>query len=141
MPELFTLADVHEVQPFANGAAEPMPPTPPPLAPAGPRLPRRESWLELPDEYAGFRVKVWVNYPRRLNDELTSQDAPRVTAALRQIVLEHNDWLDFEGKPLAPAASDEFWRDVPDELAATVLMLLMGQVGKLAASVMPTRAR
>lgn len=103
-----------------------------PVAAAGPRLPRREEWLDLPeDAYPGFKVKVWVNYPRRLNDDLTSRDKARMTAVLLQVVLEHNGWCDTDGSPL-PAANDaRFWDDIPDELAGAVLSLLFKQVGKL----------
>jgi hypothetical protein len=102
---------------------------------AGPRLPRREEWLDLPEEaYPGFRIKVWVNYPHRLTSELRSGEQERVMGALRQMVLEHNGWCDYDGAPLPPAASGEFWELVPDELAGAVLVLLQAQAGKLAFS-------
>lgn len=113
-----------------------------PTLPLGPRLPRRELWLELPqEEYPGFRIKLWVNYPRRLNSELSAGSNERMLEALQQIVLEHNGWLDIEGEPLPPATSAEFWQIIPDELAAAVIALLGNEVGKLASSLVPTRRR
>jgi hypothetical protein len=103
--------------------------------PAGPRIPRREEWLELPEEYAGFKVLVWVNYPRRLNDELSSGDQERIKAALLKVVLAHNDWCDEDGAPLPRASDEGFWEAIPDELAASIIVLLTVTVGKLAASI------
>jgi hypothetical protein len=31
-----------------------------------PRVKRREVWIEMPEEYEGFRLKMWVNAPSRL---------------------------------------------------------------------------
>ena len=107
----------------------------------GPRLPRREVWFDLPDEYAGFRVKVWVNYPRRFNGELATGDSERIVAVLRQIVLEHNGWLDVDGTAFPAASSLEFWDAIPDELAAAVIILMREQVGKLASSLATRSAR
>lgn len=113
-----------------------------PVATAGPRLPRREEWLDLPeDAYPGFKVKVWVNYPRRFNDDLTSRDSARMRAMLMQVILEHNGWCDSDGVPLAQPGEPKFWDDVPDELAAAVIVLLQEQVGKLASSLSTRSAR
>lgn len=109
--------------------------------PAGPRLPRREVWFELPSEYAGFRVKVWVNYPRRFNDDLVTGDSGKIVAVLRQIVLEHNGWCDFDGTPFPTADTAEFWAAIPDELASAVIVLLREQVGKLASSLQTRNPR
>lgn len=103
-------------------------------ATSGPRLPRREVWIDLPPEYEGCRIKVWVNYPRRLNDELASQETERVSRALRQIVVEHNSWSESDGTPLPSATTPEFWQAISDELAATIIILVREQVGKLATS-------
>jgi hypothetical protein len=114
---------------YETHTAEPAPP------PAGPRLPRREAWADLPeDAYPGFKVKFWVNYPKRLQAELRSGDEQRIDKALRQIVLEHNGWCDEDGKPYPQASAQAFWETIPDELAATLITLLGEQVGKLAAS-------
>ena len=60
----------------------------------------RNGWI-CPEEYPGCRVKVWVNYPRRLNDELNSGDDDRIIATLLKIVVAHNDWVDGEYAPAA----------------------------------------
>lgn len=108
---------------------------------AGPRLPRREVWVDLPDEYPGFQVQFWVNYPRRLNDDLRSGDDGRILSALQQVVVGHNGWCDGDGAPFPPGSSKEFWDAIPDELAATLIILLMEQVGKLAASLRAKNGR
>lgn len=109
---------------------------------SGPRLPRREVWLDLPQEaYPGFKIKVWVNYPRKLNDELSSRDQARMQSALRQMVVEHNNWCDSEGAPFPVANSDAFWEALPDELAAAIIVLLSAEVGKLAASLTARNTR
>lgn len=129
----------------ANGthASSPVPlGSGPEIASSGPRLPRREQWIDLPEQYyPGFRVKVWVNYPRRLNDELRSDEEPRVMAALHQIVLEHNGWRDTDGTPYPPATGDEFWHVIDNELAAVVIVLVNEQVGKLALSLRTRNGR
>jgi hypothetical protein len=144
--------------PTTNGhVAEPVEP----VRPLGPRIPRRELWLELPGEYgqAGMQVKVWVNYPRPVLNKLMSSDDKLTKEALLQIVLEHNGWTDFEGEPF-PAANDPgevctvehpegeacpgmlrdgFWEAIPDELAAAVIVLVRLESGKLATSLIPAR--
>lgn len=107
----------------------------------GPRLPRREVWFELPPEYPEFRVKVWVNYPRRMNDELVTGDPERIVGVLRQIVLEHNGWRDVDGTPFPSPTTAQFWDTIPDELAAAVIVMLREQVGKLASSLVTRSGR
>lgn len=131
--------------------------------PAGPRIPRREMWMDLPGEYGevGMRVRIWVNYPRSIQNNLMSSDEKLTKAALLQIVLEHNGWTDFDGEPF-PAASDAgevctaehpegepcpgvirpgFWEAIPDELAAAVIVLARLESGKLATSLIPVPRR
>lgn len=102
-----------------------------PVPGGGPRIPRREKWIDLPDEYAGFRARVWLNFPQRLKAEFQSGEQERQAAALSKIVLEHNGWCDEEGVPFPPAADPAFWDAVPDELAACVLILLDQEMAKL----------
>lgn len=109
--------------------------------PPGPRLPRREQWLPLPDEYPDFEVRVWVNYPQRLDRDLKSNDEQRIRTALQQIVLDHNGWVDDRGEPFPPASDPQFWADVPTELAVTCIALVGLQSGKLAASLRARSAR
>jgi len=112
------------------------------------RIPRREDWIDLPDEYgeAGMQVRLWLNYPVHLKQDLFGGDDQKTKAALRQIVLEHNGWTDFGGNPYppcdqaeVPAADDQpavpgFWEAIPDELAAAILVLVRIEAGKLAVS-------
>lgn len=95
------------------------------------QIPRREVWIDLPEEYAGLRVKVWVNFPRALLLELQSSDNDRLAAALGKIVLEHNDWADSDGVALPEPANAAFWQLIPDELAGVILVLLNQELGRL----------
>lgn len=90
----------------------------------GPQIPRRETWVDLPEEYPGFRVLVWVNAPARLWNPVNNPNPvsnQQIEAALRQICLEHNGWLDFEGQPYPPPTETEFWQLIPTELAASMI--------------------
>ncbi len=104
----------------------------------GPRLPRREAWVDVP-EYEGFRVRLWTNYPRRVLDQLASQEPEEVLTALRTVVLEHNGWLDFDGQPFPPASEALFWEQIPDELAGALLVMARLEAGKLAIALIPKR--
>lgn len=129
---------------------------------AGPQIKRRETWVDLPDEYEGFKFKVWVNAPARVWNELnpaTSDEASdeasdeeaaareaaareaTAQAAPRQIVLEHNGWRDFDGQPFPPADDPAFWEAIPTELAACVLVAARVEMGKLPNSIAPQRRR
>lgn len=112
-----------------------------PEAPKGPRLPKRLVWLDLPeDSYPGFRIRVWVNAPQRVFTALdAAQETDALKDALKQLVVEHNDWCTFDGAPFPPASDGAFWDEVPNELAGAVIALLMGEVGKLATSLLPQR--
>jgi hypothetical protein len=111
------------------------------MVPSGPRLPRREMWLDLPPEYPDFRVKVWVNYPRRLNDELKSGDEQRLVGVLRQIMLEHNGWSDADGTPFPPPTTEEFWAAIPNELLAAMVVAWSDELGKVNTSLMTRSGR
>lgn len=101
-------------------------------APAAPVLQRREQWVDLPqEEYPYFKVKLWVNYPQKLNADLNSGDQERMAAALGRIVLEHNGWCDEETRPYPPASERAFWEAIPDELAAVLLVLVRQESLKL----------
>lgn len=107
----------------------------------GPRIKRRETWVELPEEYAGFAFRVWLNAPSRIWSELTTGGESQALEALRQLVLEHNGWLDFEGKPYPPASEAEFWEEIPTELAACMLVATQVEIQKLPNSMAPQRRR
>lgn len=88
-------------------------------------IPKREVWLDVP-EYPTWKVLIWVNYPQRLNLELASGEAARVSAAVRQIVIAHNGWIGEDGEPYpVEIDSDEFWKAIPDELAAVLGVLVL----------------
>jgi hypothetical protein len=140
--------EADSVSPGTNGTGTSLQvaqaPSPVPAPPSGPRLPKRLVWLDLPEEaYPGFKVKVWVNAPQRLFTGLTeATDADAIKGVLCQLIVEHNGWLDFDGNPLPPAADSRFWDEIPNELAAAVIVMLQGEVGKLATSLqMPRRGR
>lgn len=97
----------------------------------GPRMPRREQWVELPAEYPEHKVKLWLNYPQRLREALDSEDEATVRDALRQIVLEHNGWLDFEGTPYPPASDPGFWDALSQELAGVILVMALMEPRRL----------
>lgn len=124
-----------EYEHSTNGAA------PPPTPAAGPRIPRREVWVDLTEAYPDFKVRLWINYPKRLLDELSSEDNERIKAALCQIVLEHNGWLDFDGQPFPPASDPSFWDQIPDELAGVVVVVTRLESGKLSTSLVPPTRR
>ena len=117
----------------------------------GPQIKRRESWVELPDEYEGFKFKMWVNAPARIwrdldpsaqngSDEAEAREGI-AQAALRLIVLEHNGWRDFDGELFPPADDPAFWEAIPTELGACVLVAARVEMGKLPNSMAPQRRR
>jgi hypothetical protein len=107
----------------------------------GPRIPRRETWVELPTEYPDFKFKMWVNAPQRLWNDIrdVDQDLSRALAALKQIILEHNGWLDFDESPYPPATEDAFWDAIPTELAGTIIAACNAEMTKLPNSLAPKR--
>lgn len=108
----------------------------------GPQIQRRERWLELPDEYEGFRIKIWLNAPTKLWMALMdSQDEKAAQAAAERLVLEHNGWLDFDGNPYPPPSDAAFWEEIPTELAAAVLALAQVAMQDLPNSLAPTKRR
>jgi hypothetical protein len=107
----------------------------------GPRVVRREEWVELPKEYAGFKFRLWVNAPTRLWNDVTSGDEERGRAALAKIVLEHNGWCDFDGAVYPPTTAPEFWEAIPTELLAVMLVVSQAEMGKLPNSLAPRKRR
>jgi hypothetical protein len=123
---------------------------------SAPRIQRREKWLDLPDEYAGFKIKVWINAPTKLwNDILyaeeydetndseaeTDRKTDIVFNALKQIVLEHNGWLDFDGNPIPAANTIEFWDTIPTELSACIIAAVQRGAYDLPNSMRPQRRK
>lgn len=107
----------------------------------GPRMPGgREKWVSLPDPYEGMRIRLWINYPNRLNDDLASGDEDLIYGALARIVLEHNEWNDEDGNPLPMLERGNtdvmraFWRMIPNECAQVISTMIGVEVGKASAS-------
>lgn len=94
------------------------------------RLPKRIAELTLPEPYNEFHATCWINAPRSLWLEATSQDEATVTAALQQIVVGH-DLCDFNGDPYPPADDPEFWNLIPTEVGAVIISAIQSQVGRL----------
>lgn len=88
---------------------------------AGPRIKKRVAWVELPDEYEGFKARIWINAPTKYWEQLKSSDEEEALAGMQKIVIEHNGWLDFDGKPYPLADDPALWSEVPTELATIVL--------------------
>jgi hypothetical protein len=109
---------------------------------AGPRLPRLYEWADLePYGYPGFRVKLWVNFPQRLANELNSGDLERAKVAVVQIVAEHNGWCDDEGTPFPPASDSTLWDAIPQHLANAVTRAMAATFGTLPNSPSPSSGR
>jgi hypothetical protein len=137
--DLTAAASVNGVSAVEAAAA----PQPDAIEHSGPRIPRRLVWVDVP-EYDGFRAKVWCNYPKRLALELASEDQERIYAALGQLVLEHNGWLDDQGEPFPPADTRAFWDAVPNELALMLMRVATVDAASLlpnSFSARPTRRR
>lgn len=106
-----------------------------------PQVMRREAWLDLPDkEYPNFRMKVWANAPTKLWLQINSGSETKAQEAARQLFLEHNGWLDFDGNEYPPPSEQSFWEEIPTELAAAVFALAQVEMQKLPNSILPRRA-
>lgn len=108
-------------------------------APTGPRVKRREAWVDLPEAYAGLKFRMWVNAPQKLWVDVWSRDGTRAEAALSQIILEHNGWLDFDGQPYPQLPDPQFWIDVPTELVSVMIIVAQDEIGRLPNSLAPKR--
>jgi len=108
-----------------------------------PQIKRRTAWVDLPDEYEGFEVEVWVNAPTRLWMQLQGADGDENDrqAAAEKLILAHNGWLDFEGIEYPPPTDSKFWEDIPTELAACVFAVAYAEMQKLPNSLAPTNRR
>jgi hypothetical protein len=118
----------------------------------GPRAPdRTEKWVTMPAPYGDtdppHKIKIWVNYPNRLQDDLASGDEDLIYAAQAQIVVEHNGWCDEDGNPLPllkrgdEDALRKFWGLISNECAQAISVLAAQQAGKVSASIMNREMR
>lgn len=108
---------------------------------SGPKIKRREAWVELPGDYSEFRVRIWVNAPARLWNDMTSGDELMALDAIRKIVLEHNGWCDFDGEQFPPATDPAFYDEIPTELLACVVAAAQQEMQKLPNSMTPQSRR
>jgi hypothetical protein len=106
----------------------------------GPRVRRREDWVELPAPYAGFRFKLWMTAPTRVWMTIGA-GGDDAEAALRAVVLAHNGWSDEDGTPFPPADAGDFWAAIPTELAALVLRAAQLELGRLGEALGASRRR
>lgn len=98
---------------------------------SAPRIPKRSAWVDVePEEYSGFQVRLWLNPPAGTAAPIFSTESDEDTqmAALGQIVLEHNGWLDFDGEPYPPSTDAAFWKAIPTELAALILVQIVNVI-------------
>lgn len=149
-----------------NGPAEPM-------AQPGKRStltpPRLTPWLDVPD-YPGYRVRLWINYPRgvktaitdtvtaigELGEQARSLKGDADTAEMERraeelkaevqghmaaIVLEHNGWPDEDGNVLPQPSDPVFWDRLEQHLSNVVSQMALEAPGLLPNSVLPTRRR
>lgn len=118
-------------------SAEEAPPTQP--APTGPQILRREAWVDLPQEaYPGFKLRVWLNHPFQLQQDLMGTDPEKSMSALRRVALEHNGWRDYDGSEYPAIEEDAFWEQIPTELASCVIALTRSAPHDLPKSLLPT---
>jgi hypothetical protein len=106
----------------------------------GPRPPKRVREVDVP-EYPGFKLTIWVNHPQILYDQMLSGENTASLAAANEIFIAHNGWCDFNGKPYPSIGTDEFWAEIPNELAATMLALVRKEAAELPNSLLRMRPR
>ncbi len=109
--------------------------------PSAPRIQRREVWVDLPAEYAGFRARVWVNAPSGVWVEINSGDEARAKAAASRVIIQHNGWIDENGDPFPNEINDEFWARIPTELAGVIFTAVQLEMQKLPNSMRPRKQR
>jgi hypothetical protein len=101
-------------------------------ATAVPFFERRETWLDVAD-YPGRQVRLWLNVPQSLVNDVSGDDRERRAAALRRMVLAHRvfmdgqdcgPWQDFDQQPLPPPSEPAFWDAIPLDVAVAILRLV-----------------
>jgi ribosomal protein S10 len=107
---------------------------------AGPRLPRDEEWWDV-EGVPDFTVRLWVNFSTALFRRAIGVDATaeQQREALQQIVLEHNGWLDEDGKPYPAADDDGFYEALPRRLILRLVRTIGAARDTLPNFQMPTR--
>lgn len=111
---------------------------------------KKMAWLDMPEEYAGMQVRVWVNYPNAFDQDIQSRDNEVMRSALKQIFSEHNGWVTpeeieraaREGRspiPMPQPNTDDFWGQAPNELVGAMILLLNRETVKFPNSLMQSR--
>mgnify|MGYP001255351485 FL=1 len=95
--------------------------------PTGPRVKRREVWVDLSSEYEQFRFRLWVNPPSRISRRL----ALRAIDACTAMFLEHNGWCDGDGNLMPQPTDPAFWLVAPNELIGLMIVLAEQEMQKL----------
>lgn len=118
-------------------------PAPQASASAGPRELPKVEWVDLPEdtEYAGFKVRAWLNYPQRFDKDMASGDADRAAKAAAQILLEHNGWIDQDGTEYPPGGTVEFWDALSNRLAFLIFASMRGKAMSTPPSLDPRKRR
>lgn len=114
----------------------------------GPRANSRIQQLALAEEgeYAHHEIKVRVRYHERYDVELGSGDFTRIRKALRDLVVEHNGWIDPDSDKDDPKVlpqpqgenSDVFWDSVVPEELMLMIQVIGTERKKGFALLMPT---
>lgn len=87
-----------------------------PPRPAGPVVPKRTVWLDLPAEYgaAGMKLKVWINYPSKLGEKIGQSEEHK---ALSQKLARLRQRAERAADPAEAEGLDEEIGRAEDELA------------------------
>jgi hypothetical protein len=93
---------------------------------------KRYAWLELPEPYEGFQMRIWVNYPNKLDQDIAAGGDSRRNA-LKAIFVQHNNWPDIEDetKLLEQPSEDAFWNKIPNELLGILIAGLNLEVSRI----------
>lgn len=92
----------------------------------GPRLPKRQVWRDLPEDYAGFRAQFWANHPPEVFDGVDTNTIEGWRGVFEKVITAHNNWRDENGEPYPPATDPTFIRRIPTELVE-VLIVIYGE--------------
>jgi hypothetical protein len=131
--------------------------------------PRITRWFDVPD-YPGYRVKLWVNYPRGVKtaitdtiteigevmgraraldegadtaplEKLADEKKAEIQGRMAAIVLEHNGWPDEDGLVLPQPSDPAFWDRLEQHLSNIVSQMAIEAPSQLPNSLLPTRRR
>lgn len=92
------------------------------------QAPRIEKWFDI-TEYEGYKVLIWVNYPKRLLEDIgkaqEANDPDEMERLMGQIVLQHNGWPHPEtGEVLPQPQHHGFWDGLDNYLQQLIAVLV-----------------